>query len=146
MTAHTPDALASALPAAWHVADDAVGEPTLWHGDTAVLRRCDINTGGELLGGEMAEYRELIWFVLTAVLAPDEVTVERLAEASHDAYEAAAIEAGWETQQRSRKPWADVPEANKATVRVTIRAVLAALGASEQTGPNGGQGEAVRAG
>lgn len=43
----------------------------------------------------------------------------------HDAYEAAAIKAGWETQKRSRVPWSEVPEANKETMRVTIRAVIA---------------------
>lgn len=50
--------------------------------------------------------------------------VEELCVLFHDAYEAAAVEAGWETQERSRKPWADVPEANKATMRATVRAVL----------------------
>ena len=51
--------------------------------------------------------------------------VEALCVLFHDAYEAAAAEAGWETQERSRKPWAEVPEANKETMRATIRVVLA---------------------
>ena len=51
--------------------------------------------------------------------------VEALCIVFHDAYEAAAIDVGWETQERSRKPWADVPEANKATMRATIAHVLA---------------------
>lgn len=51
--------------------------------------------------------------------------VEALCVLFHDAYEAAAAGAGWETQERSRKPWADVPEANKETMRATIRAILA---------------------
>jgi len=42
----------------------------------------------------------------------------------HDAYEAAAERHGWSTQARSRKPWADVPEANKATMREAVAAVL----------------------
>lgn len=42
----------------------------------------------------------------------------------HDAYEAAAIRAGWETQQRSRVPWSQVPEANKETMRAAVRALL----------------------
>ncbi len=50
--------------------------------------------------------------------------VEELCVLFHDAYEKAAIGAGWETQERSRKPWADVPEANKETMRETIRIVL----------------------
>ena len=57
----------------------------------------------------------------------DAATIERLCVVMHDAYEAAAIEAGWETQKPSRKPWMDVPEANKATMRVAVRALLDAL-------------------
>ena len=55
--------------------------------------------------------------------------VEHLCEVMHDAYEAAAVDAGGETQRRSRKPWADVPEANKATMRVAVRALLAEVDA-----------------
>lgn len=50
--------------------------------------------------------------------------LERLCEVMHDAYEAAAVAAGWETQQRSRVPWADVPEANKVTMRAAVQALL----------------------
>lgn len=53
--------------------------------------------------------------------------VEVACEVMHDAYEGAAISTGWETQERSRKPWADVPEANKATMRVAVRALMAHL-------------------
>jgi hypothetical protein len=42
----------------------------------------------------------------------------------HDAYEQAALGAGWETNPASRKPWADVPEANKATMRAAVIALL----------------------
>jgi hypothetical protein len=52
------------------------------------------------------------------------MNVEELCEAFHDAYEEAAVKSGWETQQRSRKPWADVPEANKETMRKTISELL----------------------
>lgn len=52
--------------------------------------------------------------------------IEHLCELMHDAYEAAAVEAGWETNARSRVPWADVPEANKATMRKAV-AVIAPL-------------------
>lgn len=51
--------------------------------------------------------------------------VEECCEVMHDAYEAAAVETGWETQERSRKPWADVPEANKVTMRRAVSALLA---------------------
>lgn len=50
--------------------------------------------------------------------------LERACEVLHDAYETAAIAAGWETQAASRKPWAEVPEPNKATMRVAVAALL----------------------
>jgi hypothetical protein len=53
--------------------------------------------------------------------------VERYCEVMHDAYENAAVGAGWETNPASRKAWAGVPEANKATMRVAVRALLDAL-------------------
>lgn len=55
---------------------------------------------------------------------PDAGDVDALCMTFHDAYEAAAVEAGWETQERSRKPWAEVPEANKETMRATMRHFL----------------------
>jgi hypothetical protein len=42
----------------------------------------------------------------------------------HDAYERAAVGAGWETNPASRKPWSDVPEANQATMRAAVTALL----------------------
>ena len=53
--------------------------------------------------------------------------VEVLSRASHDAYEAAAAEHGWSTQEASRVPWAEVPDANKAVVRASVRAVMDTL-------------------
>lgn len=53
--------------------------------------------------------------------------IERLCVVLHDAYEAAAAQVGWETQVRSRVSWPDVPEANKATMRIAVRALLEAL-------------------
>jgi hypothetical protein len=50
--------------------------------------------------------------------------IERLCEIMHDAYEEAAVSTGWETQARSRKPWTLVPEANKATMRIAVKAIL----------------------
>lgn len=50
--------------------------------------------------------------------------IEVACEVMHDAYEAAAVGAGWETQERSRKPWSEVPEANKATMRAAVSALL----------------------
>lgn len=57
-------------------------------------------------------------------MAATDADVELACEVMHDAYEAAAVDAGWETQKRSRKPWSDVPEANKATMRAAVRALL----------------------
>lgn len=53
--------------------------------------------------------------------------IEHYCEVMHDAYEKAAVGAGWETQQASRKPWVDVPEANKATMRAAVAALLDAV-------------------
>lgn len=46
----------------------------------------------------------------------------------HDAYELAAVAAGWNTQSASRKPWAAVPDANKVTMRAAVHALLTWLG------------------
>lgn len=60
------------------------------------------------------------------LITPDQL--DWYCKISHDAYEKAAVGAGWETQLASRKEWADVPEANKATVRASMTAVLEELG------------------
>lgn len=63
----------------------------------------------------------------------DEVTVttndfvEQACITMHDAYEKAAVGAGWETNPESRKPWADVPESNKVTMRAAVGALLSSL-------------------
>jgi hypothetical protein len=53
--------------------------------------------------------------------------IETLCEIQHDAYEGAATREGWATQEASRKPWSDVPEANKRTMRAAVRALLESL-------------------
>lgn len=53
--------------------------------------------------------------------------LEQWCEVMHDAYERAAIGAGWDTNPASRKPWAEVPEPNKITMRAAVAALLAAL-------------------
>jgi hypothetical protein len=57
----------------------------------------------------------------------DAAYVEKACEIMHDAYEKAAIGEGWETQTVSRKPWVDVPEPNKQTMRAAVRALLEVL-------------------
>jgi hypothetical protein len=56
-------------------------------------------------------------------MAADEL-VEAACVVMHDAYEEAAAGAGWVTNPASRKPWAEVPEANKVTMRAAVRALL----------------------
>ena len=57
-----------------------------------------------------------------------EELVEDCCVVMHDAYEKAALGAGWETNIASRKPWDEVPEANKATMRASVEALLKHLG------------------
>lgn len=51
-------------------------------------------------------------------------TVDDLAAAMHVAYESEAVRAGWETQTRSRVPYAALPEANKRAMRAGVLAML----------------------
>ncbi len=39
--------------------------------------------------------------------------VEKIAKRFHEVYEELAPSRGWETQERSRVPWEDVPSENK---------------------------------
>lgn len=48
------------------------------------------------------------------------VEVEGWCEILHCAYETAAVGAGWETNPACRGLWADVPEANKITMRAAV--------------------------
>lgn len=50
--------------------------------------------------------------------------INRLCEVMHDAYESAAPLTGWRTNPESRKPWDDVPAANKATMRYAVRTLI----------------------
>ena len=76
----------------------------------------------------MDEVRAL-WNAANALPAvqSDAALLEEACIAAHDAYEAAAHEAGWATNPQSRKPWAEVPEANKAAMRAGIGAALALI-------------------
>lgn len=51
-------------------------------------------------------------------------SVDALAAAMHVAYETEAVRAGWETQERSRVPYATLPEANKQAMRAGVLAML----------------------
>lgn len=56
----------------------------------------------------------------------DELTEEICAEL-HDAYERAAEKTGWQTQNISRKPWDELPEANANAMRDAIDEVVMPL-------------------
>jgi plastocyanin len=42
----------------------------------------------------------------------------------HNAYETAAKQTGWETQKKSRVTWEELPEENKATMRIAVGALV----------------------
>lgn len=72
--------------------------------------------------GEEANAWRHEFYVLPEVT---DALVEESCEILHDAYERAAVVHGWETNPAARhKPWADVPESNKATMRDAVRALL----------------------
>jgi hypothetical protein len=58
--------------------------------------------------------------------------IDRLAAVMHDAYERAAMAIGWETQERSRVPWPEVPEANRIATRAGVLALLDELQATAE--------------
>lgn len=72
------------------------------------------------------------------------VDIERACEVMHDAYESAAVAAGWATQTASRKPWADVPEANKMAMRAAVGALFAHLHRALGQGEGEREGTTVR--
>lgn len=49
---------------------------------------------------------------------------ERIAKAFHEAYESLAPVHGYETREASRKPWSDVPSANKILMIGTVQTLL----------------------
>ena len=61
--------------------------------------------------------------------------IEQLSEIAHNAYETAAIEHGWATNEASRVPWSEVPTQNKATTRAAVSAILSAIATPPQPAP-----------
>ena len=49
---------------------------------------------------------------------------ERIARAFHETYEDLAPKHGWETQERSRKDWNEVPPENKALMLAVVQTLL----------------------
>lgn len=54
----------------------------------------------------------------------DTAALENACVLMHNVYESAARSAGWETQTASRKPWSEIPEANKAAMRAAVTALF----------------------
>jgi hypothetical protein len=50
--------------------------------------------------------------------------IDELAREFHDTYERLAPGVGWKTQERSARPWNEVPEENRELMRQTIASVL----------------------
>lgn len=57
---------------------------------------------------------------------------EALAKRFHDAYEALAPSHNWQTQERSRKPWDEVPEENRKLMVATVKRVFGMEDSSEE--------------
>lgn len=55
----------------------------------------------------------------------------------HNAYERAARETGWETQERTKVHWNDLPSANQNTMRLALAHVLYHLGINVHTQDDG---------
>jgi hypothetical protein len=49
---------------------------------------------------------------------------EQIAQAFHEAYERLAPDFGYKTREASAKPWAEVPEQNKALMAAVVRSLL----------------------
>lgn len=54
----------------------------------------------------------------------DTTPAEIVARAFHEKYESLAPDHGYETRKASAKPWADVPDANKALMIATAQGLL----------------------
>lgn len=53
-----------------------------------------------------------------------EPKIERVARRFHEAYEELAASHGWQTQERSRVPWEDVPLENRNLMLATVARLL----------------------
>lgn len=52
------------------------------------------------------------------------MTAEQIAQAFHETYERLAPDFGYKTREASAKPWAEVPEQNKALMTAVVQALL----------------------
>lgn len=59
-------------------------------------------------------------------MSDDDSLIEAMARAMHDAYEKAAVEHGWATQESCRVTFDQLPAANRLAMFASARAALAA--------------------
>jgi hypothetical protein len=62
---------------------------------------------------------------------------ETIAQRFHEAYEELAPSHGYETREASRRPWADVPEQNKALMIAVVDQLLTTGVIAAEGGPRG---------
>ena len=100
---------------AWRASDDKIRNlvkaGALIAAEIDRLQRCDLTP----------------WSTRRPPMLDLDAWVEPIARLFHDTYEELAPRYGWETQERSRKEWADVPPENKAVVLATTAEVVRRL-------------------
>lgn len=52
------------------------------------------------------------------------MTAEQIAQAFHETYERLAPEFGYQTREASAKPWAEVPEQNRALMTAVVQSLI----------------------
>jgi len=52
------------------------------------------------------------------------MAAEQIAQAFHEAYERLAPDFGYQTREASAKPWAEVPEQNRALMVAVVQSLL----------------------
>ena len=114
------------MTARWTLAGDAHGEPTLWHGGTAVARPADLRVPDG--------YRQHLFSLLSAALVRDDDTVERVAEAL---YHQRVRPTETVTGARRRR-WLELTADARDRYRAEARAALAALAPEPETARPGG--------
>ena len=96
-------------------------------GTLVTLSRRDYGRVLDFLAGRQASEQVLAErpsFYLRHSYPSHEEAAEALAKQFHDAYEELAPKMNWQTQERSRKPWAEVPEENKKLMVATVKKVF----------------------
>ena len=106
--------------------------PQHWRAESTLRAQPYINALREVLSDDEYERQWEEHIATNHMQVPDDDHIEQACEVMHDAYEKAAVGTGWETNLASRKPWAMVPESNKATMRASVSALLEWLGHDDE--------------